>query len=226
VTAFAPNTAVLPDRPSDFAGLCPNCQPPQSGITGTVSPSRRKRTAFWTSGPSSPNTLGSRQSSNASVSRSSLQSKRRKSIHHTRHCVASSGVVALAPLLYATAIRSTGVGWVMGLGRLGSFVGTLAIGLLSTGAGRSTRALSQLGLPRCALPFGPFTRRNQVAACGLLHCIRSGTALLAARSVDSLSPITWFNHRASACRGRTCSPLRASTRASCVRSNNRSYSGG
>ena len=35
-----------------------------------------------------------------------------------------------APLLYSTAIRSTGVGWAMGLGRLGSFVGPLAIGLL------------------------------------------------------------------------------------------------
>jgi AAHS family 4-hydroxybenzoate transporter-like MFS transporter len=44
--------------------------------------------------------------------------------------VASSGLIALAPLLYPTAIRSTGVGWAMGLGRLGSFVGPLAIGLL------------------------------------------------------------------------------------------------
>jgi MFS transporter, AAHS family, 4-hydroxybenzoate transporter len=44
--------------------------------------------------------------------------------------VASSGLIALAPLLYSTAIRSTGVGWAMGLGRLGSFVGPLAIGLL------------------------------------------------------------------------------------------------
>jgi AAHS family 4-hydroxybenzoate transporter-like MFS transporter len=44
--------------------------------------------------------------------------------------VASSGLIALAPSLYSTAIRSTGVGWAMGLGRLGSFVGPLAIGLL------------------------------------------------------------------------------------------------
>jgi MFS transporter, AAHS family, 4-hydroxybenzoate transporter len=44
--------------------------------------------------------------------------------------VASSGLIAQAPLLYPTAIRSTGVGWAMGLGRLGSFVGPLAIGLL------------------------------------------------------------------------------------------------
>jgi AAHS family 4-hydroxybenzoate transporter-like MFS transporter len=44
--------------------------------------------------------------------------------------VASSGLIALAPSLYSTAIRSTGVGWAMGLGRLGSFVGPLAVGLL------------------------------------------------------------------------------------------------
>jgi len=44
--------------------------------------------------------------------------------------VASSGLIALAPLLYSTDIRSTGVGWAMGLGRLGSFVGPVAIGLL------------------------------------------------------------------------------------------------
>jgi len=44
--------------------------------------------------------------------------------------VASSGLIALAPLLYSTTIRSAGVGWAMGLGRLGSFVGPLAIGLL------------------------------------------------------------------------------------------------
>jgi MFS transporter, AAHS family, 4-hydroxybenzoate transporter len=44
--------------------------------------------------------------------------------------VASSGLTALTTLLYSTAIRSTGVGWALGLGRLGSFVGPLAIGML------------------------------------------------------------------------------------------------
>jgi MFS transporter, AAHS family, 4-hydroxybenzoate transporter len=44
--------------------------------------------------------------------------------------VASSGLIALTTLLYSTAIRSTGVGWAMGIGRLGSFVGPLAIGIL------------------------------------------------------------------------------------------------
>jgi MFS transporter, AAHS family, 4-hydroxybenzoate transporter len=44
--------------------------------------------------------------------------------------VASSGLIALTTLLYSTPIRFTGVGWAMGLGRLGSFVEPLAIGLL------------------------------------------------------------------------------------------------
>ena len=40
------------------------------------------------------------------------------------------GLVALLDGFDLLAIRSTGVGWAMGLGRLGSFVGPLAIGLL------------------------------------------------------------------------------------------------
>jgi AAHS family 4-hydroxybenzoate transporter-like MFS transporter len=43
---------------------------------------------------------------------------------------ASSGLIALSASFYPLAIRSTGVGWAMGLGRLGSFVGPLAIGAL------------------------------------------------------------------------------------------------
>jgi MFS transporter, AAHS family, 4-hydroxybenzoate transporter len=43
---------------------------------------------------------------------------------------ASSGLIVLAALFYPTAIRSTGVGWSMGMGRIGSFVGPLVVGLL------------------------------------------------------------------------------------------------
>jgi MFS transporter, AAHS family, 4-hydroxybenzoate transporter len=42
----------------------------------------------------------------------------------------SSGLIALAAIYYPTAIRSTGVGWAMGMGRLGSFTGPLAVGSL------------------------------------------------------------------------------------------------
>jgi AAHS family 4-hydroxybenzoate transporter-like MFS transporter len=50
--------------------------------------------------------------------------------------LASSGLIALTASLYSTAIRSTGVGWAMGVGRLGSFIGPLVIGLLVSGGWR------------------------------------------------------------------------------------------
>ena len=46
----------------------------------------------------------------------------------------SSGLIVSAALFYPTAIRSTGVGWSMGMGRIGSFVGPLVVGAL-VGAG-------------------------------------------------------------------------------------------
>ena len=61
--------------------------------------------------------------------------------------VASSGLVALAPLLYPTAIRSTGLGWAMGIGRLGSFVGPLAIGLLVDRGWQIADSFIALGVP-------------------------------------------------------------------------------
>ncbi len=42
----------------------------------------------------------------------------------------SSGLIALAAVYYPTAIRSTGVGWAMGMGRFGSFIGPLVVGSL------------------------------------------------------------------------------------------------
>ncbi len=41
---------------------------------------------------------------------------------------ASSGLIALAAIYYPVAIRSTGVGWATGIGRLGSVAGPLAVG--------------------------------------------------------------------------------------------------
>ena len=38
--------------------------------------------------------------------------------------------LALGALLYPTAIRATGIGWAMEIGRLGSFVGPLVVGTL------------------------------------------------------------------------------------------------
>ena len=64
--------------------------------------------------------------------------------------VASSGLIALAPLLYSTAIRSTGVGWAIGLGRLGSLSDRSPSACSSTGVGRSAIALPHSRWPRCA----------------------------------------------------------------------------
>jgi len=41
---------------------------------------------------------------------------------------ASSGLIALAAIYYPSAIRSTGVGWAMAIGRFGSFSGPLVVG--------------------------------------------------------------------------------------------------
>lgn len=61
--------------------------------------------------------------------------------------VASSGLIALAPLLYPTRIRSTAVGWAMGWGRTGSFIGPLAIGALVASGWRVGGTFVALGMP-------------------------------------------------------------------------------
>jgi AAHS family 4-hydroxybenzoate transporter-like MFS transporter len=43
---------------------------------------------------------------------------------------AQIGMNALAASLYPTAIRSTGVGWALGVGRIGSIIGPVAGGIL------------------------------------------------------------------------------------------------
>jgi AAHS family 4-hydroxybenzoate transporter-like MFS transporter len=49
---------------------------------------------------------------------------------------AQAGLIALAASLYPTALRSTGLGWALGIGRIGSIVGPLVGGfLISAGIG-------------------------------------------------------------------------------------------
>jgi AAHS family 4-hydroxybenzoate transporter-like MFS transporter len=45
----------------------------------------------------------------------------------------ASGLIALASQVYPTAMRSTGLGWAMGMGRLGQVVGPLVTGRLMLG---------------------------------------------------------------------------------------------
>ena len=59
----------------------------------------------------------------------------------------SSGLIALAAIYYPTAIRSTGVGWAMGMGRVGSFAGPLAVGSLVATGLSTIGVFVALGLP-------------------------------------------------------------------------------
>ena len=58
---------------------------------------------------------------------------------------ASSGVIALAAVAYSTSIRSTGVGWALGIGRVGSFVGPLVVGGLAAAAWAVAGVFAALG---------------------------------------------------------------------------------
>lgn len=61
--------------------------------------------------------------------------------------IASSGLIALAPLLYPTPIRSTAVGWAMGWGRAGSFAGPLTVGVFVASGWPVDGSLAALGMP-------------------------------------------------------------------------------
>lgn len=45
---------------------------------------------------------------------------------------ASNGLLAIAAVIYPTQIRSTGIGWAMGIGRLGQLVGPIIVGWMVT----------------------------------------------------------------------------------------------
>jgi MFS transporter, AAHS family, 4-hydroxybenzoate transporter len=59
----------------------------------------------------------------------------------------SSGLIALAPIFYPVAIRSTGVGWATTMGRFGSFVGPLAVGSLVARHWEIVSIYAALGAP-------------------------------------------------------------------------------
>ena len=65
--------------------------------------------------------------------------------------VASSDLIALAPLLYSTAIRSTGVGWLWASGDSVLLSDRSPLACSATGAGGSATSFSQSERPRCAL---------------------------------------------------------------------------
>jgi len=66
----------------------------------------------------------------------------------------SSGLIVLAALFYPTQIRSTGVGWSMGMGRFGSFIGPLVVGALVAAKLPITTVFLLIGLA-CLIPVIP-----------------------------------------------------------------------
>jgi AAHS family 4-hydroxybenzoate transporter-like MFS transporter len=51
-----------------------------------------------------------------------------------------AGINALSAMYYPTVIRSTGVGWALGVGRVGSIVGPLIGGMMLGCSGRPPRS--------------------------------------------------------------------------------------
>src|SRR5262249_60254635 len=60
---------------------------------------------------------------------------------------AQKGHNALSVYFYPTALRSTGLGWGLGVGRIGAIVGPLAVGYLLTSGWSSSAVFSATALP-------------------------------------------------------------------------------
>jgi MFS transporter, AAHS family, 4-hydroxybenzoate transporter len=90
----------------------------------------------------------------------------------------SSGLIALAAIYYPVAIRSTGVGWATGVGRLGSVAGPLVVGQMVS---------TQWGVPTIFLAAGGSVLIGAVATAlmGLLPQADSQNALLSTSAVTS-----------------------------------------
>jgi len=59
----------------------------------------------------------------------------------------SSGLIAMTAIFHPTAMRSTGVGWAMGMGRFGSFTGPLLVGLMVGAGWGITTTYGAVGAP-------------------------------------------------------------------------------
>jgi MFS transporter, AAHS family, 4-hydroxybenzoate transporter len=62
---------------------------------------------------------------------------------------AQSGINALAAAFYPTAIRSTGIGWALGIGRIGSIVGPMVAGALLSAGWRPQQVFLAGVIPAC-----------------------------------------------------------------------------
>jgi MFS transporter, AAHS family, 4-hydroxybenzoate transporter len=59
----------------------------------------------------------------------------------------SFGLIAVTAIFYPTAMRSTGVGWAMGIGRFNSFIGPLLVGLMVGAGWNITTTYGAVGTP-------------------------------------------------------------------------------
>jgi MFS transporter, AAHS family, 4-hydroxybenzoate transporter len=91
---------------------------------------------------------------------------------------ASSGLIALAAIYYPVVIRSTGVGWATGIGRLGSVAGPLAVGQMVS---------AQWGVPTIFLAAGGSVLIGAAASALMGLLPRAGTqqALVPAPTASS-----------------------------------------
>jgi MFS family permease len=79
-------------------------------------------------------------------------------------------------VLYATAIRSTGVGWAMALGRLGAIAGPLAIGLLVSRGWQIGDTFAALGMPApCGALFTSLIAINRHRGAAAADRVAKGT---------------------------------------------------
>ena len=69
---------------------------------------------------------------------------------------AQTGLNAFAPRCYPTVARSTGVGWMMGVGRLGSIFGSAIGGVLISGGWGSRGIFIALAVPACVAAVAIF----------------------------------------------------------------------
>lgn len=77
---------------------------------------------------------------------------------------AQTGLNAYAPSCYPTAIRATGVSWMLGIGRFGSIFGSLIGGVLLSFGWGAPVILCMVGLPSLVAAFGVLGSRSNAAS--------------------------------------------------------------
>lgn len=79
---------------------------------------------------------------------------------------ATGALIALSAMFYPAPVRSTGVGWAMGVGRIGSFLGPLIVGALLVGGWTVAAIFALIAAPAliAALTAGLIPQRDAVSA--------------------------------------------------------------